>query len=829
MKHFWVLAALAVPLALVTVIAGGAHAQVGGGPDLEVTEVTTEPFPPTPGEEAQIVATVENSGDGDSNPFTYNFTLDGTSFGASQETDSGLSSGASTTLNATTTWTVATGTHTLGASVEHQDDFTTGEDSNPDNDELTESYTIGPDLAVTDVNADPADPLEGEEVTLTAQVENLADPDATSSDVSESFEVRFLVDGQQATTAVSVEGLSAGGSETVTRTWTPDEPGQRSLTAVADPNDAIADLDPSNDESDPATVDVRPALPDLRVANVDVSPDPVEPDRRATFTVEIANTGDADAGEHNVTLHVDGERVDSASVSTVGMDSRANATLSWIAEAGTHDLEIQVDPDDAVEESQEENNAWTLTLPVGPDLQVDDLTVQPTEPRANDRVRFSVQIDNEGLGVDEAFDVAFDVDGEPIDTQEVARVAADGSRNLTSSEWTATVGDHNVTVIVDPGGSIDEVDEDNNRVSRELTVGEPQPDLAVLSAGLNSSFVQDGDQVTVQAQVENAGPRDADAFDLEAAIDGQTVDEIRVGGLAADEAPRTFDLGNWTASEGNHELTIRADPDEEIEELSEGNNELVQALPIGTDLAIVDVSVDPAEPEPGEEVTALAIVENNGTVATPNTNASFELEGNELANATLDPLDPNEQASVEATFTASLSGTLDAIVDPEEALDELDEENNVGSVSLSVAGDAGPPDLTVRSVSIEDTDEEGTVRLVAEVANVGQGPSTRALVDFRADGSSIGAPVEVAGLSAGEATNVTANWSPTDSQHELEVVVDPDQQVDESDETNNAHTTSFEEGPVGVPLGPGVAAIAITAAAIALQAAWGSKRKPPKR
>jgi len=825
MTHLRALAFLAVPLALLGLIAGSAHAQVGE-PDLAVTNISTDPFPPEPGEEVDLTVEVTNEGDGESNPFNYTFTLDNEAFGEAQTYDDTLAGGDSVVLNATTTWTVETGGHAIGATVDHQDSLSS-EDTNTDNDEGSQAYTIGPDIAVRDVQADPSSPLEGDPVELTVTVENVADPDDVSAS-TDNFPVVFRVDGEQATTAATVSGLDPQETTTVTRTWTAENPGQRSVTAVGDVSQSIPDRDRSNNEADPTTVDVRPSRPDLVVADATYSPDPVEPDRRVTFTADVANNGNEDAGEHDVSLLVDGEEVDRTTIDGVTTDERTQAELAWQATAGNHDVEIQVDPDGNVTETDDTNNAWAITIPVGADLVVEDFVVQPEEPRASDRVRFTVEIGNDGLAVDEPVEVAFDVDGEPLDVQQIPGVEAANNRNVTSTPWNATVGDHEVEVLVDPGDDIDEVDDENNGRTRQLTVGEPEPDLAVLSAGIDPAVAEDGEEVTVRAPVENGGPRDAEAFDVTAEIDGETIGEVRLDELPSGEQ-RTLDFGNWTAEDGPHELAIEIDPADEVTETDEANNQLVETFGIGTDLTVRDLSVSPTDPDPGEEVAALAIVENNGTRSTPEANLSFALDDGTVADATIDPLDPNGQTSVEATFTATSGGTLAATIDPDDTLVEFDEDNNRAETPLELAGDAAPPDLTVDAITVDgDLANDDPITLTARIANVGEGPAPQAEVDFRVDGSSIGTTT-VDGLAAGGQANASLEWSAESGATELEVVVDALEEIDESDETNNAETASLESGPIGIPIGAATAVIGLLGAASVAGQATSSKRKPPKR
>lgn len=829
MRHVRVLTALAALLAILTLLAGGAQAQLPQ-PDLAVTELTVNDPEPEPGDDVTVAATVENQGDGPSNGFTYNFTLNGKII--DQGSHDGLDAqgdGSSTTIEADEPWTVQAGQHLLQAAVDHNDTQNeVGEtnDTNPDNDLKNRTFDIGADLAVTSFEVDPTDTIEGETVTFTAEIENVADPSDIVPDANETFHVEFLVNGNSVA-APTIEGLAAGESATVSGQWTASK-GNPSVRAVADLGEVVPDQDRANNEAEPVTLNVRPARPDLVVDDLSYTPDPAEPGSTVTFTASVTNNGHADAGQHDLALLVDNETVDTATLDGVGLNAQENATLTWEATAGTHDVEVLVDSGDGVTETNEDNNVWTLQLPVGSDLLVQDFEVQPPQPKASDRVRFTVEVGNQGLGVDAPFEVAFRVDGETLDSTTLDSLANGQQRNVTSAAWNASVGDHNVSVVLDPSEDIAEVDRSNNAHERQFTVGEPEPDVTVLSAVLDPATVADGDNATVRAQIQNKGARDAGTFTVVSSVDDEQLGQARVEALSAGQRT-TLDLGEWTASSGLHELRVQADTDDEVDEASETNNELVRRLGVGANLEAIELSLEPTDPEPGDEVTALFIVQNNGTVATPGVNVSFTQDGSELGNASIDALEPNQQGTAEVTFTATRSGELQARVDTDEDVDEFDEDDNTATASLELAGQAQPPDLTVRSVTLEGEPNNGEeVRFVAEIANDGSGPAPETLVDFRIDGSSIGSPVSVGGLAAGESTEVTSSsWTVTRQEHDLEVRVDPDDRVGETDETNNAQSISVEGGPVGVPLSPILAVVGLVAATLAARGPRGSNRKPP--
>ncbi len=97
------------------------------------------------------------------------------------------------------------------------------------------------DLRIVDLTIDPASPLPGADVLLTATVENVGD-----MDVEEQFFVRFEADGRLIENPATSGGLRAGRQKAVTALWIAEE-GEHALTVEADqPFDRIRESNESN-------------------------------------------------------------------------------------------------------------------------------------------------------------------------------------------------------------------------------------------------------------------------------------------------------------------------------------------------------------------------------------------------------------------------------------------------------------------------------------------------------------------------------------------------------------------------------------------------------
>jgi hypothetical protein len=122
------------------------------------------------------------------------------------------------------------------------------------------------------------------------------------------------------------------------------------------------------------------------------------------------------------------------------------------------------------------------------------------------------------------------------------------------------------------------------------------------------------------------------------------------------------------------------------------------------------------------------------------------------------------------------------------------------------------PDLVVQSIAVNPPNPVSgdSTTFKATVQNVGNAAAGPFMVHFVLDGSTDLGSFAVAGLAAGASVDVTSNpWNAAPGDHSITAIADSQNQVPESNETNNQHTQSFDVGPVGIPFFPTTAALAI--------------------
>lgn len=84
-----------------------------------------------------------------------------------------------------------------------------------------------------------------------------------------------------------------------------------------------------------------------------------------TLSVEIQNSGDADAEDILVRLYIDNVLIGSKTIGKIGAGSVGKANFDWEAEEGNHTIRVEIDPFDMIEESNELNNNYTTDIEVG--------------------------------------------------------------------------------------------------------------------------------------------------------------------------------------------------------------------------------------------------------------------------------------------------------------------------------------------------------------------------------------------------------------------------------------------------------------------------------
>lgn len=209
-------------------------------PDLTVSNLTWDPAKPSESDETTVNATVRNTGSAAAGATTVNVSLGGTVAGSASVPALGAGESAVVKVGIGKR---AQGSYTVSAVVDPSD---TIDEQNDDNnsrtadEKLTVGQSPGPDLEVTGITSNPANPAVGAKVSFAAKVHNRG-----TSGVSSGSVTRLTVGGS--TLDGTTPAVAAGETATVniSGSWTAAS-GGATLTATADATDTVTETNENN-------------------------------------------------------------------------------------------------------------------------------------------------------------------------------------------------------------------------------------------------------------------------------------------------------------------------------------------------------------------------------------------------------------------------------------------------------------------------------------------------------------------------------------------------------------------------------------------------------
>lgn len=617
----------------------------------------------------------------------------------------------------------------------------------------------GVDLSIS--SASVSSPiLVGRQSTISFKVQNTGNLPASN------VKVNILANGSLVGTTYVT--LAAYGSTQTEIPWTPSTPGQTEIKIVVDPDNQVAELYENNNEFSTQVV-VKHI--NLVIQNVE-APDSVLLNHEYTFRVTIANTGDYPSGSFSVAFRENGVTVQSTSVDNVDPSSTVAVTFKWTpASMGTVTVEIVADSAGLITESNEADNSYQMTYNIlAPELKIEHVEI-PELILGNEAI-INVSVSNTG-NMQADTEVVILEGGDVVSSALVTLPV--GETKVANLAYTpSTYGSAQLTVCVDYNNAFEEPDENNNCYATTITT--KAPNLKV-SLDVPSSIEMTDNGVPVQIVVTNDGNYNASAFTV--IIDYSYDQEVkRIDSLAYGESVNietSLDL-----SIGYHTITVSVDVSDEVAESNEDDNIVSKAITVtGADLAIKSVTM-PETAQLGETIEITVEVENRGTSSIGNYNVSLKVNGETVQNMT------TSLSVVTLHYTPSETGTLAMEIEvyPVDMYD-ANTDNNEVIETLKVTA----PDLYLSVVAPEVVDAQSDFTVTVSIKNQGDGP---------ANGFSLiatyGDQVQTKqALSCDPGKTLTYTFTFTASKNEtyLDIKVDPDNIINETDEYNNEFNRSI--------------------------------------
>ena len=217
------------------------------------------------------------------------------------------------------------------------------------------------------------------------------------------------------------------------------------------------------------------------------------------------------------------------------------------------------------------------------------------------------------------------------------------------------------------------------------------PDLTVTDISTPSQIAVQ-QPFNVDVKVKNIGNKPAGSFKVGIYVDNDKIAEQTVNSLDIDEEVQlTFSI--TVNQPGNHVIKAVADIYNEVEEISEANNEAsVLRYVAAPDLTITKLEVSPQlNVIVGRSVTITATVANLGEISASNIRVLATVKLNNETQYSEErrvTLAPQQSTELTFTFTPVKNGThvIEVIIDPDSRFIEHSENNNAATASIEVGG-----------------------------------------------------------------------------------------------------------------------------------------------
>ncbi|MCB1053050.1 MAG: hypothetical protein KDC71_20785, partial [Acidobacteria bacterium] len=824
-------------------------------PDLVVTSIYLNPAFPTAGQTVQATINIQNTGsvatpldiEVETGLFVDSETSPRTSFiflvweGTPQEPIERLRMHAGETFSDTVSfiWPNDANAHTVRAKIDYPAQIV---ESNENNNEYSISVSQAPDLSVQDIWINPDPTIVSQVTQVSARVRNLGNVNAPASNT------RFTLGGQ--TLNAATPAIAVGQTADVSVSWTPSTAGSIAVQAVADSANAIAEQNESNNaRTENFTVNALPNV-DLVVSSMILTPQYPTAGQTVNASITIQNVGTVSSqadGEIFTGLFLDnesnprgqflflviegppGEPIDRTRIHP-GETYSDTISFVWPNDANAHSVKAWVDYPGTIVETDNNNNTLIRNVLSAPDLLVQDIVLNPDPTTVGLSTQLTAVVRNAGnLTAPAGTILRFNAGGQVLDVTTPA-ISPNQSVNVATSWTPVTAGTNSLSATADATGILTEQSENNNSRTESTNVNNvPNVDLVISAFNVSPASPNAGSTVTAYITVKNQGsvatPHETEietALYLDGAstlttsfivefIEGNPGEPISRFHLRAGESFYGSVTFTWPAG-NSHSLLAKVDAPETISEIVENNN--TATLNVSQpDLVLSDLVINPSAPQAGNSVQIGATITNQGAVSsgTP-LRVEAKINGVSLQVLSLEqngsPINLGPGQSHTFTFTtawvppSSGAYAVELKADPTNTVAESNEQNNTLTQNVTVGQNTGP-DLVVSDLIFSPNAPlvgEG-VQIEARIENIGLSSATGPIaLRLSIDGSpsaletiqdSNGNPIS---LAAGATTShhFVVIWSVPDANpHSFTVLVDPNQTIPESNESNNERSETL--------------------------------------
>ncbi|MFC2128360.1 CARDB domain-containing protein [Bacteroidota bacterium] len=657
-------------------------------------------------------------------------------------------------------------------------------------------------------------------------------------------------DTQMDTDAVPALGIAGSSSQSTTvRIQSPTPVGTYYAIFVADDGSAVIELDENNNTAY-VQFQVTSANPDLSLSSLDVTPASVIQGNTFTADCYIDNTSSVLAGASTLRYYLSADTNYDVSDLSLGSNAVSGITAGsqiFISSAllipgsvapGSWYVLFYADADNAVTESDETNNIGFHIIQVtaaNPDLSLSSLNVAPATVIQGNTFSADCYVDNTSsvlagtstLRYYLSADTNYDVGDLSLGSNAVSGITA-GSQIFISSvlliPGSVAPGSWYVLFYADADNAVTESDETNNIGFILLTVQAlALPDYVLLNPSAAPTTITVGDNVLTSVDVLNQSTSIAPATQINYYLStDQTYDAgdqllgtEAVAGLGANTTEivaKSINIPILTTP-GNWNIIFYVDISATVTEGDETNNEVfmsIQVIPRMPDLNISNESITPVQVYQGSSFVISCDVLNDGlTLATASTmkyyisdDTSFDVTDRYLGQENIPDVIASSQINLKSTQILPYDVSegykyVFYFCDAENVVLESDETNNLAYYRIEVMRtlpDLSPDDLLITPQIIDPGDSFDTSVDISNLTSV-LSPSGTVSYYLSVDNiyditDELLGTGSFPGFSGAEThiviKNLTIPAGSTPGNYYIVIVVDKDDAIPESDESNNS-------------------------------------------
>ncbi|MEJ5252448.1 MAG: CARDB domain-containing protein [Armatimonadota bacterium] len=603
----------------------------------------------------------------------------------------GLPAGESRPVSAV--WQAISGVHTLHIVA---DPYFRLPDANFDNNRASVQLPeiIAPDLEIANLTYSPEAFIAGQRVSMAVEVRNLG-----PGRINTSVPIEIRVDDNRLTSLQIVPPLAPNSSQTIRFDYTALT-GQHRIQAIADPNQQLGEANRANNVHEVALPEVP--TPDLVLSDLQLLPDNPQTGQAFAATVRLRNVGGGYAGAAQIRveqLNAQGTVLGQSDSQLQGVASGLDRQISLNLVRQQDARRLRVTAIAGTEDAQPDNNQIELELPESPrpDFVLTQVQVQTQDSPLffGSTVRFEAQIRNDGgnfrlpIGYPQGIPVRFLLDGQVIGQALLGGLDA-GVSTTVGFNWRVDRPLQNPTlrVVVDADNAVSETSEDNNSLEQTMNATVAPIDLAVQSVSIEPANRPAGDSAGVVVRVQSAG-RYVGRLSVRAQVDGQQLPDREQDVSIPDGGSTSITLPWRVTPGGARTVRVQIDPANRISESNEQNNARETSIdyPVDApDFTFGDLRFEaPEGVRHGDNVLIRLQVVNNGAAYASAVPVRISVgSGFSRTQSVSVPAGGVSEVTVSWPAVVGNNHPLSAVIDPDNAVPESNEDNNTLARVLAI-------------------------------------------------------------------------------------------------------------------------------------------------